>query len=420
MSREHSKYHILATRLAALEVPVVASLLIAAVAVERLLPVALVVAALFWIVRWLAHRRLSVRTPADLPILLLIVLMPVTLWATALPAVTRLQVSRLLAGVACYYAVANWAVTRARLRLTALGLTVAGLALALAAPLLGGLPAVARFVPPAIGRLAGRMSDAVNPNIVAGTLALLAPVAVAPLLFGAGRRWTRGLALGVALVMLGVIGLTSSRGAWIAVAGALLLMGALRWRYGWLAVPGAALAAGLAVWRSGGLRVLDAVTRAGALGGFDVRLEIWSRASYMIQDFPFTGIGMGTFRQVANLLYPFFLAGPDAEIPHAHNLFLQVAVDLGVPGLLAWLALFMLACVLAWQTYRGGRTSGDRWLAGLGAGLLGSQVALVIHGLTDAAMWGTRPAIVVWALWGLTMVAVCAQPKEIHAKTKLE
>ena len=44
-----------------------------------------------------------------------------------------------------------------------------------------------------------------------------------------------------------------------------------------------------------------------------MRLEIWSRAIYMLQDFPFTGIGMGAFRQVANLLYPFFLAGPDAE-----------------------------------------------------------------------------------------------------------
>ena len=48
----------------------------------------------------------------------------------------------------------------------------------------------------------------------------------------------------------------------------------------------------------------------------------------MIQDFPFSGIGAGTFESVANVLYPFFLAGPDAKIPHAHNLLLQVAVIL--------------------------------------------------------------------------------------------
>jgi putative inorganic carbon (HCO3(-)) transporter len=45
-------------------------------------------------------------------------------------------------------------------------------------------------------------------------------------------------------------------------------------------------------------------------------------------------------------------------------------------------------------------------MAGLGAGVLASQAALVAHGLTDAATWGTRPAVVVWAIWGLAMAAM--------------
>ncbi len=61
----------------------------------------------------------------------------------------------------------------------------------------------------------------------------------------------------------------------------------------------------------------------------------------MLQDFPFTGIGMGTFTQVADRLYPFFLYAP-GTVEHAHNLFLQVGVDLGLPGLIAWLAIFMI------------------------------------------------------------------------------
>jgi putative inorganic carbon (HCO3(-)) transporter len=121
---------------------------------------------------------------------------------------------------------------------------------------------------------------------------------------------------------------------------------------------------------------------------------------------------MGTFKQVANALYPFFLAGPDADVPHAHNLALQVAVDLGLPGLIAWLALFGLVIVGAWQVYRHGRASGAGTLAGLGAGLLASQVALIVHGLTDAATWGTRPAVVVWAIWGLTMAAMLVSKRE--------
>ena len=56
---------------------------------------------------------------------------------------------------------------------------------------------------------------------------------------------------------------------------------------------------------------------AGTLPG---RLEIWQRAIYVIQDFPFTGIGMGTFGPVAQTLYPFFGTNANALVPHAHNI----------------------------------------------------------------------------------------------------
>ena len=39
-------------------------------------------------------------------------------------------------------------------------------------------------------------------------------------------------------------------------------------------------------------------------------IEIWSRALYALQDFPFTGVGLGAFRRVVNVLYPLFLVPP--------------------------------------------------------------------------------------------------------------
>ena len=39
----------------------------------------------------------------------------------------------------------------------------------------------------------------------------------------------------------------------------------------------------------------------------------------------------------------------------------------------------------------------------LAAGLLGSLTALVVHGLTDAVTWGTKPAVMVWAVFGVTV-----------------
>ena len=58
-----------------------------------------------------------------------------------------------------------------------------------------------------------------------------------------------------------------------------------------------------------------------------------------------------------SLLYPFFLAAPDT-IRHAHNLFLQIAVDLGLPGLVAWLAIWLAVTASAWGVYRSGRQAG--------------------------------------------------------------
>jgi putative inorganic carbon (hco3(-)) transporter len=406
-----------AVRLATIELPLLALLIIGAIVSERLLPVALALAAGFWLVRWLAYGRLTVRTIGDWAIGVLIVMVPVTLWATALPEITHTEVLRLLMGLALYYAIANWAGTTVRLRLVASGLVVAGLGLAVLTPFVGGLPAASKlsFMPLLTARLAQVLATAVNSNVMAGALALLLPLALALPAYAWPRlRWfERALVMIAGVAMLGVLVLTQSRGAWMGLAAAVMVLVTLRWSWSWLALPLVAIASGLAAWRIGFGRTADLVLASQALGGADQRLEIWSRALYMLQDFPFTGIGMGTFRQVANLLYPFFLAGPGTEIPHAHNLFLQVGVDLGLPGLVAWLALLILVCVCAWLVYRRGRRQRDAVLTGLGAGLLASQAALVVHGLTDAATWGTRPAVVVWAIWGLAMAATLI-PKMAH------
>jgi putative inorganic carbon (HCO3(-)) transporter len=158
-------------------------------------------------------------------------------------------------------------------------------------------------------------------------------------------------------------------------------------------------------YRLGYKPMLETLTTTGSVSTLEGRQEIWSRAIFMIQDFAFTGIGMGTFGDVADAMYPFFLASPGST-PHAHNLFLQIAVDLGIPGLVAWLAIWMVMIAMAYQVYRHGRESQNGWASGLGAGLLCSQLALVSHGMLDAVTWGmVKPAPLVWALWGVTVAS---------------
>ncbi|MGE5603125.1 MAG: O-antigen ligase family protein [Nitrososphaerales archaeon] len=376
--------------------------------IPRLLGAALAAAAAFWVVRWIAWGRATVRTAGDWPVAVLILLIPLTLWVTALPDITRQQVLWLVSGIALYYTIANWMRTAGRERAVVFCLVGAGLLAALLAPVavVWVTDIKLTVIPEALyRRLPLLAASPVHPNVLAGALVLGLPVPLALLMFDAGRM-QRHERLAAAVAVTGIAAilvLTKSRGALLAAAAAALVLCVLRWRRGWIAIVVATLLAGLGLWLIGLPQIVEKLSTTGATVGGPGRFEIWSRGVYLVQDFPFTGIGMGTYRQVTNALYPFFLLGPVADVPHAHNLFLQVAVDLGIPGLVAWLGLLFLAAFSAWRVYRSGRRDDVGWAAGLGAGLVCSQLALVIHGMLDAAVWGAHSGIVVWALWGICM-----------------
>ena len=79
--------------------------------------------------------------------------------------------------------------------------------------------------------------------------------------------------------------------------------------------------------------------------------------------FSITGIGMGMFGTVADILYPFFLA-PQALFP-THNLVLQVGVDLGLPGLIGWLATLLVVIAVTWRLYHSAENQNDTIQAAL-------------------------------------------------------
>jgi putative inorganic carbon (HCO3(-)) transporter len=395
--------------MATVEIWLVAIIIAASVFSTRVLPWAVGVAGLFWIIRYLAYGYLSVRTPADWPIALLALLAPINVWTSALPDITLLAIYRLLTGMALYYVIVNWATTTHRLRrlwqLTAIGGLLLALVALISVKWTAGGELFQGFAL-LYDRLPLLISDAVNPNVMAGALVILFPFALAWPLFGRRESSWPQLVLVSAggVLVLAVLILTQSRGGWMGLAAILIIMTLLRWRWGkWLILVLAASGV-VVIRRLGVVPVLHALVLNNSLGGLDTRLEVWSRAWYMIEDFPITGIGMGLFQDAAGVLYPFFTISRD--VPHAHNLFLQVAVDMGVPALIAWLAIWMLAIFGAWQTYRYGRSMSNRVLAGVGAGLLCSQIALAVHGTLDAVTWGAvRASVIPWAIWGLTMAA---------------
>lgn len=407
----------LITSLLSLEIWIVGLVVAASVVSERFLLPAIVTAASFWILRWLASGQVSIRTTADGAILLLICMLPITLLVTNMPEVTTPQVYRVISGIALFYAIVNWTTSRERLQVLISGILLLGVLLAGAAIVTVEWSTAKRGMIPRsfYSHIPLLVSDPINPNVMAGLLLLLLPFPLGLLLFAwQTTRWPTYLLAAFSLISAaGVFFLAQSRGGMIALVIMLAAMVFLRWRYGWVGLLGLLLIATFVVQTNWESKAIQHYTHNGQLiRSTNERFELWSRAWELIQLHPITGVGMGTYEQVVADTHPFDLVYVGLEFQqtgrgaHAHNLFLQIAVDLGIPGLLAWLTIITMVLRAAWRVYRTGKQEQQSWIQGIGAGLICSQVALLAHGLLDAVAWGmVRPSVMVWGLWGLTIAA---------------
>ncbi|MDD5368734.1 MAG: O-antigen ligase family protein [Anaerolineaceae bacterium] len=404
----------------------------------------LLVIPILWMITFLAGKKPILPSPLNGCLLVLSMMVLVSLYATYDIAFSLPNISGILFGLAVYFEVVRrcsqptgWQVGIGLFLLSGLGIAGMGLIgttwvtekFAWMVWLTSRLPHVFTGAP--------ETSEAIHPNILAGALLWVLPLYLSltialfsprsTLLFK-GNRFRKSAIpwafLLVDLSLLGLFFLTQSRDGYLALAvmSLILLLVALPSR-GRIALSvlivlgGVSIAGWLLIHPSTNL--LQAVTGsptaanpALSLNSLEARVEIWSRAIYGIQDFPFTGMGMNTFRRVVQVLYPLFRIGPDVDIGHAHNEFLQVALDLGVPGLIAFLGICLLAFWMAIHSWRRlgvqeGRgidtraASGYRLQKWIALGLLGGFGAHFLFGLLDAISLGTKPGIVMWILLGL-------------------
>jgi O-antigen ligase len=113
---------------------------------------------------------------------------------------------------------------------------------------------------------------------------------------------------------------------------------------------------------------------------------------------------MNAFRKVVPVLYPLFTVSPDVDIGHAHNEFLQAALDLGIPGLIAFITLYIGAFWMLWEIWKNTVVGQDGILSytrPLVLGLGGGMLAHMLYGLTDAVALGAKPGVLFWMLLGL-------------------
>jgi len=378
---------------------------------------------------WLLHLALAGwrRTPMDVLSAALLGLSLVSLSISIDRALTLPKVHGLVLGLSLFYFVVNAVRTKKMLQLAVFGL----LALALGVSVLGlvgtewynekilDLSAVYETLPQWIDSIPRYVNQGgIHRNLIGGALTFFLPL-LASLLWDVWRvdfsaisrkaGWARTAKIGIiVLLILGtlltafVLVLTQSRGGYLGAFVGLLTLAVIKdRRYLW-AIPllGIILLTVIQRTASGDPEIFLALidtTRGGTLPG---RMEIWQRATLLIQDFPFSGAGLGTFSPLTNSLYPYFRGG-DPEIPHAHNMVLTMAVDLGIPGLILYTGLVSAFFTMILKTVK----NAGRWtralLIGMACGLLAHQV----FGIMDAYMLGTKLGAILWIFFGLGTAA---------------
>ena len=404
---------------------------------------ALVIAA--WLAQGVVQRRIELpHAPLSLPLLALVGILALSLvnansYQDGLPELIKwLQVLLL------YWCVA------AVLPETRAGWLIAGLLVAgIGQALLGLVQFVTQTGPEAfvlLGRFMRAYGTFRQPNPYAGYLGLMAPFAFSLALWactaglrnkttgqaksGAGkvdrqpRRWQMiALPVATGVISLGLL-VSWSRGAWLSfgVAMAVVILAHTR-RAAPVVVLALAAAAGIAfVFGLSDLLPPSLVNRLGDLREFmglvDIRhvqvtdanfsvierLAHWQAAIGMWADHPYLGVGIGNYAAA----YPVYnLPRWYEPLGHAHNVYLNFGAETGLLGLLAYLVLWIAGL---WQAVRVAAVS-SRFVAAVGAGVLGALTHATIHNLFDN-LWVQHVYLNLALMLGLLAVLTAASRQQ--------
>ncbi len=236
-----------------------------------------------------------------------------------------------------------------------------------------------------------------HPNQLGGFLTLTIPP-VAALAVSERAPWLRVAAYGLAAAALLGLVLTYSRGAWVGTgAGLLALLPSLR-KGAWI-LPGAILAGTFAT--SGAvLERLGSITTAGSDPAVTSRFDIMRASLGLVAENPLLGVGFGNFQEaygdlmVRNLpLLSYSLEVP----PQAHNLFVNLAAEVGLVGLVAFVALLVVGFHKALKVHRAGDLRTRTLALGMAAGL----GATLVHNLVDVTVYQGFVAVLFFSYLGV-------------------
>lgn len=396
---------------------------------------------IFWVVVNFQTGQLFPKTPLDLPILLLALWTLFSLIITPDIENSAGKVLGVYLGIFYYYAIIGIGkntspnktntdfnvLFNSRLFLISLLVTLMGSGVATLG-LLGAewfdkypvLTEITKAIPTLIPDLPGSGAG-FQPNAISGTLTLLTPLSIMtfwimgkPLsikVFGKNIHFSelvlRSVLVGLVLVQMGWWILAQTRGAWLGLAAGLIFLWVIelkpRWYPAAIILPLLIVALTYVYWfqregmetLTGSLRGLHGRNLTDTL---QFRFQVWWWALLILVDFPITGLGYNMFRVIAPQIY----LGPElGDIAHAHNIWLDVGVSLGIGGVVIYLSIYMINVFVLWNIWD--RNKGQ-WHGKMAISLLSGWYAYFVFGLADTIPLGSKLGLTIFIILAIGQV----------------
>lgn len=249
-----------------------------------------------------------------------------------------------------------------------------------------------------------------NPNVLAEYLVLVLPLAIA--LWWIAKRYSqRVIITGIAGILFLCLILTFSRGAWIGMAFAAFVFAVLK-------VPGlAAFLVLLGIMSPALLPFLPPVVanRIASIGSLEdssnaYRISIWIATLRIIRDYWFTGIGLGLMA-FTKVYRDYMIAGTYAL--HSHNLFLQLALEMGIFGIIAF--MWLVASGYSRGLVSVKKTHDSTFLL---AGVLAALSGHLLHGLFEYIWYSPKVILTFWMTFGMisALASYADEASEVRAQ----
>ena len=234
-----------------------------------------------------------------------------------------------------------------------------------------------------------------NPNVFGEFLIIVLPIAIA--LFATRKGFVKYMSLCSAIAMGAALIFTYSRGAWLGFALAIVVFLVLYDEI-WAKIGVVGLAVSPFLVQFVPTSILNRVTSIGNVADTSTsyRVSIWQGTLRMLGDFWPSGIGSGSAAFLS--VYPAYALSGASYAQHAHNLYFQIASELGIVGIAVFLCVVLYFFKMTLNTYRNINMWEIRSLAiAVAAGIGG----YLIQSLTDYTWYNYRITLLFWMVLGL-------------------